>query len=175
MNPALRNWPQGGVSIERGPIVYSLKIEENWQVDEFEPRQTRTFPAYAVTPSSPWNYALDIDEECLAENIRIVEETAAGIPWWSGEAPVKLLVPARKVTDWKTVRNPHFIETDDEIVNMKTMQKCGCTMIMEPLEFTPELPDPGTIRDRLEDREETVTLVPYGCTHLRLTVFPKAT
>ncbi len=173
MDLTLRHWPQGGISIERGPIVYSLKIQEDWQVDIYEPRQTKAFPAYTVTPSSPWNYALDIDGECLAENIKIVEEAASGIPWWSKEAPVRLLVPARKVKDWKTVKNPPFEETDDEIVNMKTMQKCGCTMILEPLEFTPKLPDSHTIRNRLEDKEETVTLVPYGCTRLRLTVFPK--
>ncbi|MGO8752753.1 MAG: hypothetical protein ACLQNE_42975, partial [Thermoguttaceae bacterium] len=41
--------------------------------------------------------------------------------------------------------------------------------------FTPRLPDPASFPDRAEclaEKPEEVMLVPYGCTHLRLTVFP---
>lgn len=38
--------------------------------------------------------------------------------------------------------------------------------------LTPPLPDPDTLSVRLSDDIEWITLVPYGNTLLRLTVFP---
>lgn len=145
MDLKVNRWPQGGVTIERGPIVYSLKIKENWQVDEFEPRQTKAFPAYTVTAASRWNYALDINEENLNERIRIVEKDFSGVPWWSKEAPVELHVPARKVKGWDTIKNVHIEETPEDILLYKMTQKHGCTIVLDSLKFTPGLPDPSTI------------------------------
>jgi len=40
--------------------------------------------------------------------------------------------------------------------------------------LTPQLPEPEEISSLLESDEETITLVPYGCTRLRLGVFSNA-
>ena len=47
------------VAIERGPLVYSLKIEEEWRYISGE------YPHadWEVHPLSIWNYALEIDRE----------------------------------------------------------------------------------------------------------------
>jgi hypothetical protein len=39
--------------------------------------------------------------------------------------------------------------------------------------FTPLLPDAATLKNGLSQKVDTVTLVPYGCSKLRITVFPK--
>ena len=39
--------------------------------------------------------------------------------------------------------------------------------------LTPPLPDPETLKGRLSDEIEIITLVPYGCTKLRITIFPQ--
>jgi hypothetical protein len=39
--------------------------------------------------------------------------------------------------------------------------------------FTPQLPTDSTSGIRLADESELVTLVPYGCAKLRLTIFPR--
>ena len=49
---------------------------------------------------------------------------------------------------------------------------CGATIVSDTLQMTPPLPDPSWIERHLEQEEE-ITLVPYGCTNIRLTVFPK--
>ncbi len=40
--------------------------------------------------------------------------------------------------------------------------------------LTPPLPDSRTLPLRLAKKVEMVTLIPYGCTQLRVTVFPQA-
>ena len=40
------------VSVRRGPLIYSLKIDENWQV--MNKGKVPGFDAYTVTPNSPW-------------------------------------------------------------------------------------------------------------------------
>ena len=45
--------------MERGPIVFALKIKEEWKkLSGQEP-----FADWEVYPKSPWNYALVIDKE----------------------------------------------------------------------------------------------------------------
>ena len=49
---------------------------------------------------------------------------------------------------------------------------CGATEICEDLLLTPELPDQEFVEKNRGGLAE-ITLVPYGCTNLRVTVFPK--
>lgn len=51
-------------------------------------------------------------------------------------------------------------------------KECGATEVFGESLKTPELPDDSFVKENLGDFEE-VTLVPYGCTNLRMTVFPK--
>ncbi|MDO8686441.1 MAG: glycoside hydrolase family 127 protein, partial [Clostridiales bacterium] len=47
MELKVSTWPRGGIGIERGPLVYALKIEEDWQVDELAGRRgTAGYPAW---------------------------------------------------------------------------------------------------------------------------------
>lgn len=174
MKLKLINLKTGGVAVERGPLVYSLKIKEKWSIDPYEPRQTKDFPAWLVTPESSWNYALAVTADEINEKARIVENDFCGVPWWSDEAPVIIELPARKLRGWETIKSNEFIINDHELKAMKNMQKCGCTIVLDPLEFTPPIPEPRVISQCLEDETEMITLVPYGCTHLRITVFPNA-
>lgn len=152
MKLKLVRWPGGGIAIERGPIVYSLRIEEDWRHNDKDRRQTPEFPAYNLYAASPWNYALAVDEANLEEAVKVIHHPFSLEPWSLGKAPIELQVPARKVSGWKTAR-------------IKKNRNAS---------LTPPLPDPATLKQRLSKRVETVTLVPYGCTHLRITIFPQA-
>ena len=60
-----------------------------------------------------------------------------------------LVVPVKKIEDWELQSNPD--NADDK--------------------FTPPLPELST--SKISQEVERVTLVPYGSTHQRVTIFPK--
>ncbi len=56
----LERGPGDTVAVVRGPLVYSLRIEESWRINRADRKSTRTFPAYDLTAKSAWNYALAV-------------------------------------------------------------------------------------------------------------------
>ena len=46
------------MSVDRGPLTYSLKIGERWQPYGSDP----TWPAYEVFPTTAWNYGLVLND-----------------------------------------------------------------------------------------------------------------
>ncbi len=63
MEVSISRWYDGGAAVERGPLLYALKMNENWQKKTTEPpHETKRYGKwyYQVTSDSPWNYALPI-------------------------------------------------------------------------------------------------------------------
>jgi uncharacterized protein len=106
MSIELHHWADNAVSIERGPLVYSLQIEE-----KSTPIQgTKTaadFPAWDKQPASPWNYAIAVDPAKVTEQIQIVKKDEAGFPFDPNHSPIQLLVPVRQIRDWALPANGH--------------------------------------------------------------------
>lgn len=151
MKVAVSQWPEEGVGVERGPLVYSLPIKEKWNT-KVEPKYTtQDFPAWEAMPDSAWNYGLmKLDPERLESEVEVKISPAASDqllnPWEA--PPITLTVPARRIEDWELQCNPDNLA-----------QK-----------FTPCLPDLST--SKVSDTEERISLVPYGSTQLRVTIFP---
>jgi hypothetical protein len=163
MNVRLSHWDTYAVAVERGPLVFSLGIEEEWRVVPDE-KSTPEFPAYDLLPASPWNYALDMDEESIGD-ARVELSPMSTNPWTLASAPVRIKVPVRRVEGWDLVREEdvsYGYEWKDRSRRQGTA------------EMTPPLPASDSIGELLGKDREFVSLVPYGCTHLRLTLFPSA-
>ena len=147
MKAAVTRWPQNGIGIEHGPLVYSLGLKEEWR-SRVEPKySTAKFPTWEVTAASPWNYGLALVSDALETQVRLKRKPMTEDPWI--DPPVTLTVPVRKIEDWNLQTNP-------KDPNQK---------------FTPPLPELGT--SKISDTVECVALVPYGSTHLRITIFPE--
>lgn len=150
MRLALSHWPQNGVGIERGPLIYSLPIEAKWTSTIVPRYSTAEFPCWEATPESEWNYGLALDEANLEQQVEVKQQAVAPDASFDPleNPPVTLTVPVRKIEGWELLANP-----DDP------SQK-----------FTPVLPDLSS--GQAGESVERVTLAPYGSTKLRLTIFP---
>ena len=170
--------PENGISVERGPLVYSLKITEDWKIDTLDKRSTPAFPAYELFAKSPWNYALCLNNVNILQQIKVIKRPYSDNPWSIENAPIELRVPARLVKGW-IFEKKNVMKFDKWEVKRNKQGKIkdwyinGYEMKKGSWIFTPPLPDEAMLKKGLSDKVDTVTLVPYGCSKLRITVFPK--
>ncbi|MBM7567214.1 beta-L-arabinofuranosidase domain-containing protein [Paenibacillus sacheonensis] len=84
------------VSVERGPLVYVLPVQENWQLLQ----KREKFHDWEILPGSQWKYGL------LADSAYEVGESDVPYqPFDAKHAPVKLQVSGKLVRKWKMEGN----------------------------------------------------------------------
>ena len=93
---------QGLLSVYRGPLLFGLKIGENWiKVGGEEPHAD-----WEVYPTTPWNYGLVIDPAQPAAGFRVgAESLPSPLPFDPAAAPVVIKTFARRIPDWGLVNN----------------------------------------------------------------------
>jgi hypothetical protein len=138
------------VAIERGPLVYSLKIGESWtQVNAGKPNRELPHGDFEVRPTTPWNYGLVVDEDNVDAGVRFEERPVGDKPFSPEGAGVIAKARGRLLPGWKLAR--------------------GWAAELSPADVAWAHPDaPGP----MEPLEE-LTLIPYGCTNIRITEFPR--
>lgn len=91
----------GSLSILRGPLVYSLKIDEEWKlIDGCPPHGD-----WEVYPQANWNYALWVDQENPADTVKLKEKSVGDRPFSPEDSPVELKVRGRLLPQWKLEDN----------------------------------------------------------------------
>ncbi|MEZ0541427.1 beta-L-arabinofuranosidase domain-containing protein [Fibrella arboris] len=139
-------WYERSISIERGPLTYALKMGEEAKtvVNDKDPISYGT-QYTEVRPTTPWNYAL-VETPAAQLDQAVVNLTNGNpiiFPWNLKNAPSEIRVKARRLPSWKLYND-----------------------------MTGPIPYSFIYGVESAPDEETITLVPYGCTVLRISQFP---
>jgi len=143
MELSTSNWGRNSRTIERGPLVYALKLEERWE----KGNQKDEGDYFSVYPKSDWNYG-------LLENI--VQDPAKYLSvktkpmqpkfvWNLQNAPIEITASGKKIPAWKVV---------------------------EGVARQPVTDRTGIYKGEVDSNVETLTLVPFGFTKVRIVAFP---
>jgi hypothetical protein len=142
MRPRVSLRYNDALAVERGPLVYSLRLEEQWtRVNADRPHRELPHGDFEVRPTSPWNYGLLLDPEDAASGLAFEERPVGERPFSPEGAGIRARVRGRRLPSWEMAHG-----------------------------WAAEVP-PGlhTSAEPLED----LTLIPYGCTNIRVTEFPR--
>nr|WP_231496739.1 beta-L-arabinofuranosidase domain-containing protein [Prevotella sp. 10(H)] len=140
-------WYEKSMTVQRGPLVYALKIEEEWTKKEFEGKDKIQFgdSYWEIKPKSPWNYGIiQFDKKKADENFKVSineQKMKSNYFWNLDGAPIELKVKAKQIPSWNLYN-----------------EMAG--------------PVPFSVHRWADEPEKEITLIPYGCTTLRISQFP---
>ncbi|HBB92006.1 MAG: hypothetical protein A2X22_10700 [Bacteroidetes bacterium GWF2_49_14] len=96
----LRTWVanKNSVSVDYGPLTFSLKIAENWVREGGSDR----WHSWEIYPASAWNFGLDPDPSNPSKSFEVVkkEYPASHMPWTPESVPVEIRTQGRRIPSW---------------------------------------------------------------------------
>jgi hypothetical protein len=128
MRPSVDRRHNGAVSIARGPLVYALKIAEEWR----HLRGELPHADWEVHPVTPWNYGLLLDPDRPEASLRFTRRPVGERPFSPEGAPVLATVRGRRIPEWGLERNaaappPTSPVTSDMPLEAVALIPYGCT------------------------------------------------
>ncbi len=98
MTPRLTRGFNESVSVDRGPLVFSYPIGQDW----VKLRDRGMTADWQVFPTTPWNYALAVRDDAM-DRVKVEEGAVGAVPFSLKGSPVKLQVEARRLLTWEAV------------------------------------------------------------------------
>ena len=156
MQLKVREWNENknSVSVNYGPLTYSLKIDENYTREDskataigdskWQPgADPQKWPSFEIHPNSAWNYGLLIDKAHPENSIEIMRRNwpKDNNPFTNSNAPIELKVKGKLIPGW-------------------TIDQYGLCAVL------PQSPV------KSEQPVSELTLVPMGGARLRISAFP---
>ena len=126
MHPQVTVRYNEGVAVERGPLVYSLDIEEELtRINADVPGRELPHGDFEVRPASPWNYGLQLPEVEPESGIRFEEQPVGERPFSPEGSGMKATVSGRRLQNWKLAHGwageflPGFHESSEPVEELK--------------------------------------------------------
>jgi uncharacterized protein len=102
MEMRFSRWFERSLGIERGPLVYALKIEEDWRevkTDQWE------YTFFEVHPKTPWNYGIP-QRYIRPENFKVdVKNDVPDMPWNLEHNPIEIRTIGKRIPFWTLYNN----------------------------------------------------------------------
>jgi hypothetical protein len=157
MKIKIQQWAKNknSISVNRGPLTYSLKIKENYVKQDSkasaisdskwqENVDVQKWPSFEIYPASDWNYGLLYNERTNPEQAcKIVKKDwpKDNFPFTLSSVPISIITKGKLIPEWK-------------------IDQYGLTGVL------PQSPiNTGT-------QDTTIELVPMGAARLRISAFP---
>ncbi|TSA35770.1 MAG: hypothetical protein D4R64_09070 [Porphyromonadaceae bacterium] len=156
MQLGLTTWEKNhrSVSVNYGPLTFSLKIQENYIKKESDKTaiggskwqegvDASKWPSWEIHPGSDWNFGLVLDQKNPLKSFKITHRPwpESDFPFTLTEVPVSIEVKARQIPEW----------------TLDQYRLCGVLMDSPVKSNEPEM---------------KVELVPMGAARLRISAFP---
>lgn len=115
MELTVRKWERNknSVSINYGPLTYSLLIKENYLQQDSkataigdsrwqEGADPAKWPSFEIKPGSDWNYGLLINEKVPASSFKVIKKSwpAGNDPFTNATAPIAIKAQGKKIASW---------------------------------------------------------------------------
>ena len=121
------------MSLDYGPLTFSLDIGERWQRFGTNP----PWPEFEVFPTNSWNYGLVLDAHNLAQSFQVSRKPGplAEQPFKPESAPISIQAKARKIDAWKQEPNglvgklPHSPAMTDQPIENVTLIPMGAARL----------------------------------------------
>lgn len=142
MTVTTSNWAKNSRTVERGPLVYALNVPA--VTTKHELKEEGTY--YELKPKGDWNFGLPqtlVKDPVASTTVTLKNLT--GFVWNADNAPVVITTKGRKIPGWKAI---------DGVAHQPVSAR------------------DGFYKGDVSDKEETITLIPYGCSKLRIVAFP---
>ena len=126
----LRRGYHQSVSLERGPLVYALRIGTDWKLLKGKP----PFADWEVYPTTAWNYALELDLDHPEKSVRFESQPIGDRPFSPAGSPILARVWGRRVPAWGLEKNaaavpPESPVKSDEAREGLVLVPYGCTSL----------------------------------------------
>jgi hypothetical protein len=147
MPARVSTWYRDSVAVERGPLVFSLPVGEDWRPVTTGMKKPAPAPAadWEILPTTPWNYGLLVGASGASgaggASLRVIEWAVGAVPFARETPAVEIEVTGRRVPEW---------QLEDGSAGM--------------------LPQSPVVS---REKDATLRLVPYGSARLRITAFPR--
>jgi hypothetical protein len=92
--------PHNAVVVRRGPLTFALAVGESW-------RRTgghESYPDWEVHPTTPWNYAVELDPAEPEKSFTVRRQAGDGPPFSPEGARLAVHARGRRVPDWTIER-----------------------------------------------------------------------
>lgn len=136
MDISLTKWQSNGsVSVDRGPLTYSVRIKEKYQVPKdalaYNHPTPHLWENYEILPDSPWNFGLVDGGEIRVASI---EDALAAQPFDETSPPIVLSARAKRIPEWQIQdscagelqQSPVYSRAEEEVIEMIPL---GCARL----------------------------------------------